>query len=82
MRNRVISYSFRQFEVFLKVHMIIIIRFGQNVLGPIWIYIYIRVVGEQPFFNTYFIKQNGVFSINKIFVKFFRLPYGIFIVAL
>ena len=29
--------------------------------------IYIRVVGEQPFFNTYFIEQNAVFSINKLF---------------
>ena len=38
MRNRVISYSFRGFEVFLEVPVIIIIRFSENnMLGPIWI---------------------------------------------
>ena len=46
------------------------------------LHIYNRVVGEQPFFNTYFIKQNAVFSINKIFVKFFQLPYVNFIVVI
>ena len=30
MGNRVISYSLRGFEVFLKVPMIIIMRFGEN----------------------------------------------------
>ena len=34
MRSRVISYSLTGFEVFLKVPVIIIIRFGENnVLG-------------------------------------------------
>ena len=41
MGNRVISYSLRGFEVFLKVPVIIIIRFGENnVLGTIYIDIY------------------------------------------
>ena len=36
MGNRVISYNLRGFEVFLKVPVIIIIRFGENnVLGTI-----------------------------------------------
>ena len=37
MVNRVISYSFRGFQVFLKVPGIIIMRFGENVLGIIYI---------------------------------------------
>ena len=38
MRNRVISFSLRVFEVFLKVRMIIITRFGENnVFGTIYI---------------------------------------------
>ena len=37
MENRVISYGFRGFLVFLKVAVIIIIRFGENnVLGTIY----------------------------------------------
>ena len=41
MGNRVISYSLRGFGVFLKVPLIIIIRFGENkVLGTIYIDIY------------------------------------------
>ena len=37
-----ISYRFRGFVVFLKVPVIIINRFGENnVLGQIWIYLYI-----------------------------------------
>ena len=37
MGNRVISYSLRGFEVFLKVPVIMIIRFGENnVLGTIY----------------------------------------------
>ena len=39
----VISYSLRRFEVFLKVPVVIMIRFGENnVLGPIYIDIYIN----------------------------------------
>ena len=45
MGNRVISNSLRGFQVFLKVPVIIIIRFGENnVLGTI--YIHLRVGGE------------------------------------
>ena len=41
MGNRVISYSLRGFEVFLKVPVIIIIEFCENnVLGTIYIDIY------------------------------------------
>ena len=40
MRNNVISYGFREFEVFLKVP-VIIIRFGENnVFWPIYINMY------------------------------------------
>ena len=39
--NRVISYSLRVIELFLKVPVIIIIRFGENnVLGTIYIVIH------------------------------------------
>ena len=38
MRNMVIFYRFRWYEVFLKLHVIIIIRFGENnVFGPIYL---------------------------------------------
>ena len=41
MENRDISYSLRGFEVFLKIAVIIIIRFGENnLLGTIYIDIY------------------------------------------
>ena len=48
MGNRVILYSLRGFEVFLKVPEIIIIRFGENnELGTIYIsYILILGVGR------------------------------------
>ena len=43
MGDRVISYSLRGFEVFLKVPVIIIIRFAEiNVLGTIYIDIYLH----------------------------------------
>ena len=42
--NKVISYSLRGIEVFLKVPVIIIIRFGENnTLGIIYIYILLNV---------------------------------------
>ena len=42
MGNRVISYSLRGFEMFLKLQVIIIFRFGENnVLGTICIHTYI-----------------------------------------
>ena len=51
MRNRVISYSFMEFEVFLQVPMIIIIRFDENnVLGPIYC-IDIFLFGFMPMVN-------------------------------
>ena len=48
MGNRVISNSLRGFEMFLKVPVIIIIRFGENnVLGTIYISIYINFGGGR-----------------------------------
>ena len=43
MRNMVILRSFGEFEVFIKVPVVVIIRFGKNnVLGTIYILIYIN----------------------------------------
>ena len=53
MRNRVISYSLRGFEAFLKVLMIIIIRFGENVLGAKGQYISILGVGGEVHGSPY-----------------------------
>ena len=39
-------YSFRGFVVFLKVPKVIIIRFDEiNVLGKMWIHLYISILG-------------------------------------
>ena len=49
MGNRVISYSLRGIEMFLKVPVIIIIKFGENnVLGTI----YINFRGERTGLNS------------------------------
>ena len=61
MRNRVISYSLRGFEVFLKVSVIIIIRFGKNnVLGTIYINFGGGRRGEygSPFIFLFIIHKN------------------------
>ena len=64
MGNRVISYSLRGFEVFLRVPVIIIIRFGEkNALGTIYIDIYkFRWGGEvycPPHIVLFIIHKNG-----------------------
>ena len=42
MRNSVISYIFGGFEVFLKIPVIIIIDFVKIMLGPIYIFQFLR----------------------------------------
>ena len=58
MGNRVISNSLRGFEEFLKVPMIIIIRFGENyVLGTIYIDIhqFLGWAEEGTWFTSHFL---------------------------
>ena len=72
MVNRVNSYSLRGIEMFLKVPVIIIIRFGENnLLGTIYVDIYqfqrwARGLHGSPYvYCLLFIKVNYLFIIHK-----------------
>ena len=60
MRNNVISYSLKGFDVFLKVPVIIIIRFGEKVFGTIYINFGGGwVVHRSPYISWFIIHKNG-----------------------
>ena len=64
----VISYSLMGFEAFLKVPVIIIIRFGENVFGPIFVYQHVSILSVfhgLPYISSLlFIKTKKLQSMN------------------
>ena len=84
MGNRVISYSLREIEVFLKVPVIIIIRFGENnVLGTIYIDIYqfLEWAEEEhgpPHIFLFIIHKNG--KIIRACMTYIKITFYIFFI--